>query len=233
MTHIVRLSLWEIKKSYLQISLAYITSFILAILLVTLYQSLESPDPYHDLILLFMIIGTPYMFRRKIFKVPSDKGIEPAKSIIYFQELPIKRQIIALSQVLIFVVYHLPSYFILLTTFYLFDDHMKYYSLNEFLIILITLIMGSFLFAMINFVSDFGIFIHRYIYYMLMIVVGIIVITIWLRLVEAYKEGVFMKLIQFIIENSSIAISVSLAMMIGSLIVYPLIMIYKMKKIDY
>src|SRR5699024_5533965 len=103
------LSLNEIRKSPITIVLSWLVIIVATAMIVTMYNVMESPDPYHDVLLIIIVTALPLFFRRKIFRPNTGGKMRSAEVIIHYNELPIPKEVIAKQQLFIYGIYCIPT----------------------------------------------------------------------------------------------------------------------------
>src|SRR5699024_9660855 len=112
------LSLNEIKKSPLTIVLSWLVIIVASAMIVTLYNVMDSPDPYHDVLLIIIVTALPLFFRRKVFRPNSGGNMRSSEIINQYNELSIPKEMIAKQQFFIYMAYCMPAYIGVMLVFY-------------------------------------------------------------------------------------------------------------------
>ncbi|HLR64593.1 MAG TPA: hypothetical protein VK075_04055 [Pseudogracilibacillus sp.] len=227
------LAMFEIKKSYFHMLFGWALVMLIGFIVIITYNTLPSPDPYHDIILLMIIAGPIYYFRRQPFKIPLDGKMKAAKVMTYYNSLPIKKSVLAKMQIVLYLTYFLPVNTSFIIMFYVLDRNLSQLSFVTFVIFLLSLLMVNFLFGLSSFVMDYGFLFKQMIGQFCIAFLVAAFILIWFYTTRLYGKSVTLLYVDFIGLHPFIGLGISFIVMIVSLFIFPMIAHYKLKRIDY
>lgn len=150
-----RLAKVEIKKSIIVIVLSWIVLWLAGAAILSLYNLVDSPDPYHDALLIAVIVALPLFFRRKVYRIHDD-GKHAAPAVIHYMQLPISKIAIAQSRLFIWLVYCLPAYFGLYSFAYFYDGILKTIPIGTYSLFFICILAIGLMSGLSTLNTDFG-----------------------------------------------------------------------------
>src|SRR5699024_5429645 len=146
--------------------------------IVTMYNVMESPDPYHDVLLIIIVTALPLFFRRKIFRPNTGGKMRSAEVIIHYNELPIPKEVIAKQQLFIYGIYCIPTYIGVMIVFYTMDKVISQLTIGQFILFAIVLLSISLFFGLMMLSGDYGSKFHDSIFWIIVSVLVFIVVFI-------------------------------------------------------
>lgn len=231
------LSLNELKKSPITIVLSWIVIIVATAIIIILYNVMESPDPYHDILLIIIVTALPLFFRRKVFRANSGGKMRSSEMIIYYNGLPIPKKIIAKQQIFIYIVYCIPAYIGMMIILYTLDKVVNQLSIGQFLLFVIVMLSVSFFFGLTMLLGDFGSKFHDSIFWV--IVSTIIFIVVFFGVILgmfsqfSYERGLLLRGIELMTAHPYIALFISLLIVLISIGLFPKIAERKLRKLDF
>lgn len=231
------LSLNELKKSPLTIVLSWLVIIVATAMIVTLYNVMESPDPYHDILLIIIVTAVPLFFRRKVFRPNSGGKIRSSEMIIHYSGLPIPKGIIAKQQIFIYIVYCIPAYIGVMIIFYTLDKVVSQLSIGQFLLFIFVMLSVSLFFGLTMLLGDFGSKYHYSIFWI--IVSAIVFIVVFFGVILgifsrfSYGRGILLRGIELMTAHPYIALFISLLIVFLSIGLFPKMAERKLRKLDF
>lgn len=231
------LSLNELKKSPIMIVLSWIVIIIATAMIIMLYNVMESPDPYHDILLIIIVTALPLFFRRKVFRPNSGGKMRNSEMIILYNGLPIPKKVIAKQQIFIYIVYCIPAYIGMMIILYTLDKVVNQLSIGQFLLFVVVMLSISFFFGLTTLLGDFGSKYHNNIFWI--IVSAIVFIVVFFGVILgmfsrfSYGNGLLLRGIELMIAHPYIALFISLFIAFISIGLFPKMAERKLRKLDF
>src|SRR5699024_1746506 len=113
-------------------------------------------DPYHDALLIAIIVGLPLYFRRKIFRLEQGAKLGAAPIIIHYAQLPIPKLVMGRMPIFIYLIYFVPPYLGLFAFIYFYDGVVQAAPLGSYLLFSFCLLALSLVTGLAALVADFG-----------------------------------------------------------------------------
>lgn len=141
----------ELKKSIVNLLLAWFTFSLAIFIVLMLYNNFNSPDPYHDVIFLILLTSGPFWLRNKAFKYQkmTDK-LWFSPTIPMQLQLPISKDILVKSRLIIYTAYLAPFLTVLFPMFYLLDSELSKMNILSYIAFCLIWIAFSFSLGMIT-----------------------------------------------------------------------------------
>ncbi len=151
------LAKFELKKSIANLLLGWIAFSIAIFIVLILYNNINSPDPYHDIVFLILVSSGPFWLRKRAFKYQqgSDK-LWFSPTIPMHLQLPISKDIIIKSRLITYAAYLVPFLAALFSMFYLLDNELSKMNVLSYTAFCFIWIAFSFSFGMITPAGDTG-----------------------------------------------------------------------------
>lgn len=227
-----RFAKMEMKKSMMFVILAWMVTWVAGVIVLTIFNLFESPDPYHDVLLFAVMLAFPLFFRRKVFRIQDD-GKHAAPAVIHYMQLPISKKVIARSRIFIWLVYCLPAYIGLYGFAYLYDDILRSIPIGSYLLFFIFMIAISLVAGLWSLNTDFGF--HSYILMKALIPICVVIgVILHLKSTDFTYDTAILFWIMDVMKESTILCITSSILLIGlSIWLFPLTAIRKMKQYDF
>ncbi|MEI3611216.1 hypothetical protein [Pseudogracilibacillus sp. SO30301A] len=147
----------ELKKSLVNLLLGWIIFSVATFIVLILYNNMNSPDPYHDIIFLILVSSGPFWLRNKAFKYQqgSDK-LWFSPTIPMQLQLPISKNILVKSRLITYTAYLGPFLVVLFSLFYLLDSELSKMNLLSYIAFCFIWVAVTFAFGMITPAGDAG-----------------------------------------------------------------------------
>jgi len=224
----------ELKKSIANLLLALFTFSLAIFIVLMLYNNFNSPDPYHDVIFFILLSSGPFWLRNKAFKYQkmTDK-LWFSPTIPMQLQLPISKDILVKSRLIIYIAYLAPFLIVLFPMFYLLDSELSRMNLLSYIAFCSIWIAFSFSLGMITLAGDVGNYvtaIRRIIHSLFVLLVAVIPFYYFYLVLGG---GIVLRTAMLAAKWPLLTILISIIFIIIGWKFWPYFMKKTMKKLDY
>lgn len=227
------LAMVEIKKSRLNVLLSWIGFTVIGIGVVLIYNNIKSPDPYHDFLLIGVVAALPLFMRRKLFRSLAEEKLRASASIVHYVQLPIPKEVIARSQVFIYLLFCLPLYITVFGSVYFIDETLGAIPMMTYGLFMLVILTGSCFFGLSLLLGDYG-YTKLEKVYGFVFGIAIFVGIMWLKFNDfVYGKGITLRLLDMVQAYPARTVCLSVVVMVLSVWLFPKCAVRKLQRLDY